>query len=485
MTFGLISLILHSAITVGFTVRILYRKLTVSTTLAWIILIAALPYAGLAVYLLFGDHRLGRRRLKHGEKIRRYYQINYGVRNRAIENETIPSSRFYKSLSTLVANDTGFYPCGSNQIELMRDSEIIFDRMIADIEAAKVSVHLEFYIIHADGRVNAVLEAILAAAKRGVQVRILADAIGSRPFFRTDWPRKLRAAGADVLSSLEVGLIKSISKRTDLRNHRKLAVIDQVWGYLGSFNLIDPSCFKQSEGLGEWIDIMLRVEGDIVSSLACVFNCDFIFDSVGSDYTVEELQELKKENEDDKYRRDAVLQLVPSGPEMKTSIIRETIVAAIFGAKKRVVICTPYFVPDETVVLTLRNAARRGVEVILILPEKIDSRMAKHAGEANFTLLMQAGVKIYHYTGGLLHTKAIVVDGEAALIGTVNIDTRSFYLNLELSLLVFDEKFLKEFRALIENYLSNSELLDADEWRERGIIKRLKENIVRLASPVL
>lgn len=480
-----ITVILHGLVVLVLGLRILNRRMAVNTTLAWLIIIAALPIGGVALYFLFGDHRLGRKRLKLGERIRRYYQSAYEITASDISDTTMNVAPFFEDLSKVVSHETGFYPSMGNQIRLFDEAGHIFSALVDDIDQAKVSCSVEFYIIEAKGRVETVLEALERAARRGVECRLLADDIGSRGFLKSPWRLRLEIAGVEVVRSLEVGVIKSFSKRSDLRNHRKLVIIDRSVGYIGSSNLVDPVEFKQHAQVGQWVDIMARVEGHIVSSLSVVFNTDFIFDKVGGDYTKATLEQFPAEKSSEEFSRDAILQLIPSGPEMRTSLIYEVVVAALFGARKSITIVTPYFVPDDAIVLALTNAAKRGIEVVLVLPKRIDSIMARHASEAVYAELLDAGVRIRRYQSGMLHTKAILIDDNVAFIGTVNMDMRSFYLNLEVTLAIYDKAFSTRLRETVDHYIARSESLDQERWNERSRFKRFKENVLRLAAPLL
>ena len=479
------TVLLHALAVVILGMRVLYRRMAVNTTLAWLIVIAALPIGGILLYLLFGDHRLGRKRLRQGERIRRYYQNAYEINDDDVSDAQMDVSSFFEDLSRVVAIETGFHPSMGNKIRLFDEAGHIFNSIIEDIDNAQNICYLEFYIVEAEGRIIQVLEAVERAALRGVQCRFLADDIGSRGFLKSEWRDRLEAAGVVVVQSLEVGTLKSFSKRTDLRNHRKLIIIDLSIGYIGSNNLVDPVTFKQDADVGQWVDIMARVEGHIASSLAVVFNTDFIFDNTGGDYSKETLLQFPLETPAKEFQRDAVLQLIPSGPEMRTSLIYEVVVAALFGARKSITIVTPYFVPDEAIVLALTNAARRGIVVILVLPMRIDSIMARYASEAVFSELLEAGVIIRRYQSGMLHTKAILIDDAISFIGTVNMDMRSFYLNLEVTLAVYDEAFAQRLRETVNHYIARADILDFETWETRSKMKRFKENVLRLTAPLL
>lgn len=480
-----ILVLLHIVVVLILGWRILYRRMAVNTTLAWLIIVSVLPIGGALFYFLFGDHRLGRKRLKLGPSIRNFYQSAYDITDEGLGRRELDVSEFFADLSNIVSRDTGFYPSLGNNEDVFDTAEDTLAAITRDIDAAVQNVFFEFYIIQAVGRVIPVLEALERAAIRGVDCRILADDIGSNKFFKSDWPDRLRAAGVQVVRSLPVGIIKSLSKRTDLRNHRKIIIVDQAIGYIGSFNLVDPAVFKKEADIGEWVDIMLRVEGHIVSSLACVFNTDFIFDNSGADFDRHVLRTLPQTTPSEEFLPNSVAQLIPSGPEMRTSLIYEVIVSAIFGAREQITIVTPYFVPDESLLMAMANAARRGVEVTLVLPKKIDSILARYAGQSVFDDLLESGVKILRFQGGMLHTKAILIDDSISFVGTVNMDMRSFYLNLEVTLAIYDAGFHDRLGQVVSGYISEAEPVSLECWQERTKLTRFKENVLRLAAPLL
>ncbi|MGJ8560678.1 MAG: cardiolipin synthase [Litorimonas sp.] len=476
----------HTIVTLTLSLIIISRRINVSTTLSWVIVLSVLPVAGPVLYFLFGSQSLGRKRDKAGWSIRKHYQKDFGIGKRRVDRSELPVAEYLQDLSWMLSLQTGFFPAAGNRYKLFSESPPLIAAIVDDIDAAQESVYLEFYIVEPKGSIIKVLEALERSAERGVDTRLMVDDIGGRPFFKSDWEERLSKAGVDVVRSLSVSPIKAFSKRTDLRNHRKLIVIDQDIGYTGSYNLTDPIEFKQGQGYGEWVDVMVRLEGHIVSSLSCVFNTDYIFDSQGMDYTKADLAELSDDGEHTpEYSEGAVMQLVPSGPEMQTSVIHELIAASIFGARQSVTVVTPYFVPDETIQLALINAAHRGVRVRLIVPKRVDSIMARHAGESTFDNLINAGIGVYRFTRGMLHTKLVQIDDQMTLIGTANVDMRSFYLNLEMTLCVYDTEFAAKTNLLVEQYIQGSEILDPEKWKTRGPGLRWKENILRLASPLL
>lgn len=473
-------LVLHLVVSVGMALRLIYRKLSVPLTLAWILLIALLPAMGLLLYFLFGSRKLDRKRRRLGTSIRDHYLKAFRKPETHVRPKCLDD---FPDVAKLIQAMTGFSPVEGNKVELLDGDAAIYARMIADIQAASSTLYAEFYIVDAKGRPEDVLEAMEAAARRGVDVKLLVDAYGSRRFLNSNWADRLRVAGADVESSLSVNLFKMISKRTDLRNHRKILVIDQTVGYVGSCNLTDPHLFKPDDGV--WVDMMARVEGPAAENLSVVMAADFLYDKVGDDFTYSDLQLFPEDAMDVANAGEAVCQILPSGPEMERSVFYEVLMSAIFSARESIRIVTPYFVPDDAVILALSSATRRGVAIELIVPAEPDSVMVCYAGSAAFDTLMDAGVRVGWFRGGMLHTKALLIDGQLAFVGTVNMDQRSFYLNLEVTMVCYDAQVSADLDRIIDGYADKSEWLDPQQWNRRGRWQRFKENSFRLVSPLL
>ena len=285
----------------------------------------------------------------------------------------------------------------------------------------------------------------------------------------------------ELAVALPVGLFTTLVTRADLRNHRKLAVIDGELAWTGSQNLVDPRYFKQDEGVGQWVDAMFRIEGPVVEVLGGVFINDWEvatgagLDKLDKTHDVRPLQE----------QGTVPVQVIPSGPIPQPLAILQMILGAFYAAQRELIITTPYFVPDESVLTALLSAAHRGVKVTLLLPATNDSWLVDLAGKAVFADLLEAGVQIAAFKGGLLHTKSITVDGEFALFGSVNMDMRSLWLNFELSLLVYDQGATDLIRRMQQGYLDDSDPVSLHEWRQRSFKQRLVENAVHLLAPLL
>ena len=291
-----------------------------------------------------------------------------------------------------------------------------------------------------------------------------------------------------VTEALPVGLLKSLWVRSDLRNHRKILIVDYRVAYTGSYNLVDPRLFKQKAGVGEWVDAVLRCEGAVAQELAAVFYGDWAVENEHNlSATLEQLTGYVDEMPQmvAETPGGALLQVIPSQPGSDMALVYDVLCNALNVAQERVVISTPYFVPDEALLNTLILTAKRGVEVVLILPKRVDSRLVRYASSAYYQPLLAAGVQLRMFDGGLLHTKAVVIDGRFALFGTVNMDMRSFYLNLEVSLAVFTPETVAAISALLDGYLAGSEAVEMKKWQQRRRVQRFIERCVRLVSPLL
>ena len=475
----------HFCLSVTIALRVIYSRRTSSAALAWLTALFAFPILGVITYLLIGEPKLGRERAKRHAELLAFHDA---FADRFLPPPCEPASETrFRQIARLIQGEARYVPTGGNQTRLLADTDAILRAFTADIHAAQHCCLLAFYIVEGSGRVEAVLEALMQAAGRGVRCQLLADALGSSSFWRSPWPQRLRGAGVEVTEALPVGVLKSLWVRSDLRNHRKILVVDYRIAYTGSYNLVDPRLFKQNAGVGEWVDAVMRCEGPVAQELAAMFYGDW---AVENDHNLTATLERLNGYVDEMPPRapasgGSQLQVVPSQPGGDTALVYDVLCNALNVAQERVVISTPYFVPDEALLNTLIITARRGVEVVLILPRRVDSRLVRYASRAYYQPLLDAGVRLKMYDGGLLHTKAVVIDGRFALFGTVNMDMRSFYLNLELSLAVYTPETVAAIGALLDGYLKDSEAVSLKKWQQRRRVQRFIERCVRLVSPLL
>jgi cardiolipin synthase A/B len=475
-TFILIS---HWIIVVGLSIWVIMRRSPIGVSMAWLAVIFSVPFVGAAVYLMFGEKRLGRTRaVRINASIAEVFRWQKALRER-YDATALQIDHSTEPLLHYVERVLGFPALPGNHIELLSDFQSIFDRLVADIDAARSTVHLCFYIWHGDGRTADIVDALIRAAKRGVQCRALADAMGSKAFLESPQVSRLREAGIDFAAALPTGLLRMLVARRDLRNHRKIAVIDDCVAYSGSQNLVDPRFFKQALGVGEWVDAMVRITGPAAASLDGVFRLDW---SVETGAVFEAPPAFA---DGSLVPSESLIQIVPSGPDLRPEAIHQLLLTAIYAAQHELIMTTPYFVPDESILTALLTAALRGVEVTLIVPARNDSVLVRYASAAHFHDLMSAGVRIALFNGGLLHTKSLTIDDDMSVFGSVNLDMRSIWLDFEISLLVYDRSFTGQLRLLQNTYLQNSEKLNFDTWRQRPAWCRFVENTCRLVGPLL
>lgn len=464
----------------GIAIRVLARHLPVGTTLAWLIMLFVLPVVGPALYLFIGENRLGRKRARRWRAIHDLYrEWQAGLRGRAAVawDKLHPRGA---ALARHCESITGFAALQGHELELLPDWDSFVTALAADIDAAQRTCHLEFYIWDSAGRVGEIYTALARAAARGVICRVLVDDVGSGAFLKSREAAGLRKVGVRVVRSLPVGLFRMLFVRMDLRNHRKIAVIDGEIGYTGSSNLVDPAHFKIEAGVGRWVDAMLRLRGPAVEVLNGVFLEDWELET-DEGMAILETADIRRVPE----AGDVAVQVVPSGPGLNRLSIHQLVLSLLYSADRELVLTTPYFVPDDSMVTALVSAARRGVRVILIVPAQLDSVLARYAGAACFEELLSAGVRICRYEPDLLHTKSITVDGRIAVLGSVNLDMRSLWLNFEISLFVYDDAGATRIRALQGHYLRNSVELQPEAWRQRSATAKVAEGVLRLLGPML
>lgn len=483
LTISTFTLLTHYLIVCVLTIRVIMKRPATGVALAWILLIAVAPFLGAAVYLMIGERRIGFHRTEGFETLRSdYAQIAEAAIQRGMTDiDWSLCAAESKYMDRLGRRVVGFPTVRGSEFQLFHDTQEILEEIRKDIASAKFSLLIEFYIWQAGGKADEVLEEIIRAAKRGVHCCLLVDSLGARPWWKTDQPKRLRDAGVQLLPALPVGVFRTFVGRTDLRLHRKIVVVDGTVAWTGSMNLVDPRYFKQDSGVGQWVDAMVRLQGSVVVPLAATMIGDWILESGKS--VSEMIAEAKLKLVEPTGNTD--IQVVPSGPGMSSDGQLQMILALINSAKEEIVMTTPYLVPDDSLLRAIRGAAAAGVTVRLIVPEKVDSLLARYASRSYFDDLLASEVEVYRYRDGLLHTKSITVDGHTSMFGTVNLDMRSLWLNYEVALYVYDARFTTEVRALQQTYIENSDQLLSDVWNQRPLAERFLENTFRLTSPLL
>lgn len=469
------------ALRLGLIARVLMRKLNVSTTLAWSFILLFLPLLGVPFYLLIGENRLGSRRG------RLHSQVDADLEERALgawkggATDWTSESEPFDQVARLCAAVCGLPPLKGNRLALIGDSDEMLESLVRDIDNATHHAHLLYYIWSTQGfGPRKVGEALSRAAARGVECRVLVDAVGSADFLRSPLASSMRADGVQIVAALPVHPFRALFARVDLRNHRKAAVIDGRVAYIGSQNLNDSEFnVRGSGGPGPWIDATVRIEGPAAQAVSVMFIRDWDLDSpvrIGPDTRF--LPDIEP-------REGGVVQLAPSGPSSGPLAIQQSILTTIYSAREEIIITTPYFVPDDPTRLALQAAAMRGVEVTLVLPKKVNSPLVGFAGKSEFGALLDSGVRIRLHRRGLLHSKTMTVDRRFGMIGSVNLDMRSFWLNFEATLFVYDDDFASQLRWLQTGYIEESDELTAQKWRQRPFAEKGIEHVARLFGPLL
>lgn len=459
------------------------RKTSVSTCLAWLAIIYFQPWIGLTLYLLIGENRLGHSRARlHA---RHAQHLAAAMRRVSFLQPHIirPTLDDQQQYVAYVAENLGGLPIvGSNHVDLIADSDALVDRLVADIDAAQHHVHLLYYIFMGDAVGQRVGQALERASARGVTCRVLVDAVGSRQMFRQirrSW--RPRGERITVVPALRANLLRRRFARLDLRNHRKLAIIDGHTAYTGSQNIVRPDYgFPPHRRIGPWRDISARITGPAVAQFQAVFVEDWDF---ATNHTLEAEVALFPEPLAD--GGSVALQAVPSGPNFPTLVLQDVVVQAIHAARRRVIITTPYFVPDDALLAAMRLACMRGVKVELVVPRRTNHPITDIAGRFYFAQLLEAGVHIHLHDNGLLHAKTLTIDDRMAMLGSANFDVRSFHLNFELNTLLYDANIVAELRTLQRHYIQESQELTHDAWEGRSDWSRLGENLAKLLSPLL
>jgi cardiolipin synthase A/B len=447
-----------------------------SSAMAWLILILLVPFAGLFLFLMLGRTDVGAKRLAR--------QREADAETRAATDRLpvtpVDGPPYLSSMATLNQR-LGSLPLQSgNLIELIPDYDDAIKAMTEAVSAAKSTIEVEFYIAAWDDVTTPFFEALLAAAGRGVTVRLLFDFMGSRgiPGY-ADFLARLEGSGIQWHEMLVVRPLKGKFQRPDLRNHRKLMVVDGRIGFTGSQNLIEPGYNKpKNHAVGrKWVELVARVDGPTVNSLRAVFAQDWytevderIADQISADTVT--------------HHPDGIAgQVLPSGPGYLTENNLRLFTALIYSAQRRISLTSPYFVPDEPLLYAVTTAARRGVDVELFVSEEGDQFMVYHAQCSYYAALLEAGVRIYLYPApAVLHSKHFSIDDDVAVIGSSNMDMRSFALNYEVSLMLTGGDIVQRFREVEDTYRGLSRELSLEEWSRRSRKDRYVDNAMRLTA---
>ena len=454
-----------------------------SSSNAWLLVILALPYLGLPLFLSMGSPYINQRRHRVQEAATQQI-INVhknvpdypeGVVN--LNPELASVIKLNRTLTAMPAVTGTNHGVHSNYEETIT-------AMARAVDKAKHYVHVEIYIVAWDNTTDVFFRALARAVQRGVKVRLLLDHIGSRkyPGFHK-LGRRLDAIGVEWYLMLPLLPLRWRWRRPDLRNHRKMLIIDGERGFLGSLNMIDSS-YLMPKNIREgrrWVDVMVELSGPVIASMNTIFAVDWLMES---DELLEIVDQVHPEIDRDQVN---VVQLVPSGPGYSTEPNLRMFNSIIHHAKERLVMCSPYFIPDESMLEAVTSACYRGVRVELLVSEQADQFAVGHAQSSYYQALLEAGVRIYLYKAPyVLHSKYVLADPDSpdavGAVGSSNMDMRSFGLNYEVSLMITRGNIIAQLDDLTNEYLRNSTELTLDEWNNRSYARRYVDNIMRLTS---
>lgn len=447
---------------------VLERRSPVAT-LAWILVLMWLPAFGIFVYLVLGPRRLARKKLRRATTRRQLRE--------AIELVGDESDAVRTQLATLAVAAGEAPPLRASRVELFTEGDDCYASILSAIAGARHHIHLEYYIWQRDGISTRLRDALVERAKAGVEVRLLLDGVGAYAVNRA-FLAPLRAAEAEVAWFNPVAPFRGRFRRADFRSHRKIVVVDGLIGFTGGLNVDD--CHSQEfSGKTAWRDTHLRFEGAAVRALQRVFLEDWSFATeepapTGAEY-------LPRPSRDG----DHLVQIVGSGPDGDEFAIHKLYFAAITTAKSRVWITTPYFVPDEPMLDAIATAAMRKVDVRIIVPRAGDSHLVNLAMRSYFPELLQHGARIFEYDGRFIHAKTMVVDDDFSIVGTANLDNRSFRLNFEVVAAVYGAETASRLAAAFDDDLQHTREVRARALKREPLLVRFGEASARLMSPLL
>lgn len=454
------------------------------TAMAWLLFIFVAPWIGLIAFFFFGSANIGRKRHQHQAQALEAiaeYKSDLAAEPPPDVPDYLPALIDMNRKLASMPLTTG------NSVELLPDYQESIDLMIEAIDTAQFYVHVEFYIMALDPMTEPFFDALDRATARGVDVRLLFDHLGTRgiPGYR-DLLKRLRNSDIEWQKMMPLLPLKGKFRRPDLRNHRKLLVVDDQVGFTGSLNLTHPSYNKpKNEKIGRgWVDLWMRVDGPAVASIDVLFAADWYVET-GEILRILEHRAVAEQHSPDEVAS-VPAQLVPSGPGFPAETNLRLFNALIYAAKKRISITSPYFVPDESLLYAVTTAAQRGIDIELFVSEKSDQFMVGHAQASYYRSLLQAGIKIYLYPEpAVLHSKCFSIDDDIAVVGTSNMDMRSFALNYEMSMLMIGHDIVSVLREVEDHYRALSRELTLDEWESRPAGQKYLDNVMRLTATLM
>jgi cardiolipin synthase len=472
---GILLVLLHLV----FIVRAMVRpEREPASRVAWLLVLLLAPIVGVIAYLMLGETNVGvaRRKAEREAMARLPAAGSIGAPFTSDNSDT--SATPASPLFALAGSIDGYRATEGNAVSMPADSDAVMDGIVADIDAATQQVHCAIYIWLDDNNGTKLMEALKRAAQRGVTCRVMADAFGSRALRRSPHWQAMRDAGINLVASLRINTrwIIPIGSRVDLRDHRKIIAIDGRLTWCGSQNAADAA-FRVKPKFAPWVDTMARFVGPVAAQM------DHLFASSWTAETGEDLTLLPACQPQPAGSARAIV--VGTGPTARHHAMSEIFVALIYSARRELIITTPYFVPDDAMMDALRACARRGVPTTMILPKRNDSQFVGLTSRSHYASLLGAGVRILEFRPGLLHAKTMTVDGEHGMIGSANMDLRSFDLNYENNILFEDRAFAEILRDRQLHFATQADEVKLEQVRQWSVWDRFWANAAAMLSPLL
>lgn len=477
--------IIYLLIVVGVCLRVIYDTQSVNKSISYLLVVIFLPVIGILIYFTFGinyrNRKMYSKKLIDNEKLEQQYRDQILRESREIIHSADTKMSEHKALAKLLLHDDYSPLTRNNSAEILVNGEEKFPRVKEELLKAQHHIHLEYYIYEPDTIGLEIAEILMQKAREGVKVRLIYDDFGSRNIRRTLVPR-LRKAGVEVHPFYKIRII-ALANKINYRNHRKIIVIDGKKAFIGGINIsnhyINDPAYPTPV---YWRDIHLFMHGPVVRSLQFLFMGDWNF--CAKDH-LRPNDEFFPRFDPSWQKEDLFMQIAASGPDSDSPVILYSILQAIMLAKEEILITTPYFVPGESLKDLLIVAAKGGISVRLMVPEDSDSWFVNLASQSYYLELLKAGVKIHRYRKGLVHSKTMVIDRQIVIIGTANMDIRSFDLNFEVNAVIYNEGKASEMREIFFRDVQDCQLIRQHEWQERSWWKFFVEKIARLVSPLL
>ena len=449
-----------------------------ATAAAWLLVILLWPWPGILAYAAIGSNVLPAKRLaSHQAMLLHLRDMRTRMQRKELPGTAKPPLPHALEATANLAEHLGYMSATrGNSVKFITSASDFIDTVVDEIDRAVSEVSMLYYIFHDDMQGRKVINAMRRAALRGVTVRLLVDSVGSDEFLKSAVKIDMENDGVQIAEALAVHLFRSKAARFDLRNHRKLALIDRRTALTGSHNITEATYGRRDL---VWKDVSLKLEGPVVRQLESVFIEDWHVET-GKMLDTEHLFEPENISSGG-----ACLQTVPSGPSYQTENYQRLIIASIIGAQEQVTITTPYLIPDVGMMQAIEVARLRGVKVRLVVPEKSDQFIVGYAARAYYEDLLKLGVDIYLYGEGLLHAKTITVDNDLGFVGSSNFDIRSFSLNFEINMIFYGIGETYRIHTIQGEYICQSRRLTMQQWQERSHISMALESVTKLLSPLL